>query len=83
MSRESLRRFFTAGGCCAQRGSACANVNTGDPVNPQTVFHLASVSKSLSATVVARIVGRKQIQWIDPILGHLPDFKYLKAFEAL
>jgi CubicO group peptidase (beta-lactamase class C family) len=67
---------------CA-KGFGVRDVNTGVPVNAQTVFHLASVSKSPSATVVARIVGRKQIQWIDPILGHLPDFKYLKAFEAL
>ncbi len=57
------------------KGFGVRDVNTGVPVNAQTVFHLASVSKSLSATVVARIVGRKRIQWIDPILGHLPDFK--------
>jgi CubicO group peptidase (beta-lactamase class C family) len=38
------------------------------------VFHLASVSKPLSATVVAAIVSAKKIAWDDPINRHLPSF---------
>ena len=57
------------------KGFGVRDVTTGVPVNAQTVFHLASVSKSLSATVVARIVGRNRIQWDDPIIGHLRDFR--------
>jgi CubicO group peptidase (beta-lactamase class C family) len=57
------------------KGFGVRDVRTGVPVNAQTVFHLASVSKSLSATVVARIVGRKRIEWDDPIIGHFPDFR--------
>jgi CubicO group peptidase (beta-lactamase class C family) len=56
------------------KGFGVRDVKTGIPVNAQTVFHLASVSKSLSSTVVAGIVGRKQIQWADPIIEHLPNF---------
>lgn len=55
-------------------GFGVADVRTGAPVNARTVFHLASVSKSLSSTVVAGIVGRKLIRWSDPIVGHLRDF---------
>jgi CubicO group peptidase (beta-lactamase class C family) len=56
------------------KGFGVRDVDTGMPVNARTVFHLASVSKSLSATIVAGVVGRKHIQWSDPIIKHLPNF---------
>ena len=46
---------------------------TGEPVTAETVFHLASVSKPLSATVVAGLVG-DHLAWADPVAGHLPSF---------
>ena len=56
------------------KGFGVRNVRTGAPVNPRTVFHLASVSKSLSSAVVARLVGRKRVRWTDPIVRYLPKF---------
>src|SRR3981081_2433945 len=53
------------------KGFGVRDIGTGAPVNAQTVFHLASVSKSLSATIVAGIVGRNHIQWSDPIVDRL------------
>lgn len=48
-----------------------------DPANmvdADTVFQLASVSKSLTATVVARQVGVKSVSWDTPIVEKLPWF---------
>ena len=48
-----------------------------DPANrvdPDTVFQLASVSKSLAATVVAQQVGAKAVSWDTPIVEKLPWF---------
>jgi CubicO group peptidase (beta-lactamase class C family) len=56
------------------KGFGVRDIDTGVPVDAETVFHLASVSKSLSSTVVAGLVGRKAVQWADPIVVHLPDF---------
>jgi CubicO group peptidase (beta-lactamase class C family) len=56
------------------KGFGVRDIDTGVPVDSKTVFHLASVSKSLSSTVVAGLVGRKAVQWADPIVSHLPDF---------
>lgn len=50
-------------------GDAAAN-----KVGPDTVFQLASVSKSLSATVVAHQVGVNAIGWDTPVVGKLPWF---------
>jgi CubicO group peptidase (beta-lactamase class C family) len=56
------------------KGFGVRDIRTGVPVDARTVFHLASVSKSLSSTIVAGIVGRRLIQWSDPIVKHLPKF---------
>jgi len=56
------------------KGFGVRDVNSAARVDPATVFHLASVSKPLSSTVVAGAVGRKVIEWTDPIVAHLPTF---------
>ena len=57
------------------KGFGVRDVNAGGDVTPQTVFRLASVSKPLSATVVAGIVGRSKVKWSDPVVKHLPGFR--------
>jgi len=56
------------------KGFGVRDVNAKARVNASTVFHLASVSKPLSSTVVAGVVGKKVIKWTDPIVAHLPSF---------
>lgn len=56
------------------KGFGVRDVDTGDPVDARTVFHLASVSKPLSATVLAGLVGRKVVSWNGPIVHSLPWF---------
>ncbi|WP_127089323.1 serine hydrolase [Aquabacter cavernae] len=49
----------------------------GEPakIDPDTVFQLASLSKSLSGTVVARQVGAGMVKWDTPLVSHLPWFQ--------
>jgi CubicO group peptidase (beta-lactamase class C family) len=56
------------------KGFGVKNVKTGDKVDPDTVFQLASLSKPLSATVVAHQVGTNAISWDTPIVSKLPWF---------
>jgi CubicO group peptidase (beta-lactamase class C family) len=44
------------------------------PVDADTVFQLASLSKSVSATVLARQIGLGGIAWNTPLTRHLPWF---------
>ncbi|MGI9579321.1 MAG: serine hydrolase [Microthrixaceae bacterium] len=46
-----------------------------DPVDANTVFQIASLSKPLGATVVAGLVGDGQVAWDDEVIEHLPDFE--------
>ena len=55
-------------------GFGVAKVGTERPVTPDTVFQIASISKSISATIAAIAVSRGAIDWDDPIAHHLPNF---------
>jgi CubicO group peptidase (beta-lactamase class C family) len=44
------------------------------PVDANTVFQLASVSKPIAATVVARAVGERRADWNGRISRYLPSF---------
>ncbi|MGH7911042.1 MAG: serine hydrolase [Candidatus Dormibacteraceae bacterium] len=56
------------------KGFGVRKVGTGQAVNTDTVFELASVSKSVSASVVAGAIGQKVVSWSDPVVAHLPGF---------
>lgn len=45
------------------------------PVDPDTVFQIASVSKPFTSTVLAALVGDGTIGWDDKIIGHDPEFR--------
>jgi CubicO group peptidase (beta-lactamase class C family) len=49
------------------------------PVDADTVFQLASVSKAVGATVVARAVGEHVVAWDEPVRRHLPGFRLKRA----
>lgn len=44
-------------------------------VDANTVFQLASISKPLGSSVVARVAERKGFNWDDPVVKHLPWFR--------
>ncbi len=41
-----------------------------DPVDPDTVFQLASLSKPVTSTVIGALVGDGLVGWDDPIVAH-------------
>ncbi|MBT8162757.1 MULTISPECIES: serine hydrolase [Arthrobacter] len=56
------------------KGFGVREVGKPDKIGPDTVFKLASVSKPLASTVVAGVVGRKLIQWTDPVIKYDTGF---------
>ena len=47
---------------------------SGDPITSQTLFKIASNSKAMTATVLARLVQQGALRWDDPVVEHLPHF---------
>lgn len=56
------------------KGFGVKEVGGNDPVDPDTVFQLASMSKSVGATVVAHQVGKQLASWEQPIRKIWPWF---------
>jgi CubicO group peptidase (beta-lactamase class C family) len=56
------------------KGFGVKDVRNDEKVDPDTVFQIASLSKPLSATVVAHQVGVNAIGWDTPIVAKLPWF---------
>jgi CubicO group peptidase (beta-lactamase class C family) len=54
--------------CCG-----VADVTTGDPVTPETRFSVGSLTKSMVATVVARLAEAGLLSLDDPPVAHLPE----------
>ena len=56
------------------RGFGETVAGSGDPVTTDTLFKIASNSKAMTATVLARLVQAGKLRWDDPVTKHLPDF---------
>lgn len=55
-------------------GFGQANLDTAEPVDADTLFQLASVSKPVGATVISALIGRGHLAWDDLVVDHLPGF---------
>ena len=47
---------------------------SGERIRPDTLFKIASNSKAMTATVLARLVQAGRLRWDDPVVEHLPHF---------
>jgi beta-lactamase class C len=63
------------------KGFGLRDTKKPDSIDTRTVFRLGSVSKSVTATLVAVLVDEGVLHWDDPVIKYLPDF-HLKSEEA-
>ena len=61
------------------RGYGYAQIELGVPVTPNTVFHVASVSKQFTAMAVTMLAAEEALSLDDPVQAHLefvPEFEH-------
>jgi CubicO group peptidase (beta-lactamase class C family) len=51
------------------------NLETGKPIDTDTLFEIASNSKAMTATLLARLVEEGKLHWDDPVTKYLPSFQ--------
>lgn len=56
------------------KGYGLRELGQPEPVDADTVFQIASLSKAISGTIVARQVGSTDLDWTTPVQSLLPDF---------
>lgn len=66
VSREQLIHVATAGHTTAARQR---------PIDTNTTFRMASVSKTFAANLVGVLAGDGKLRWDDPVVRYVPDFK--------
>jgi CubicO group peptidase (beta-lactamase class C family) len=52
-----------------------ADVTTGDPITSETAFSVASLTKSMVSTVVARLAQAGRLSLDDPVAVHVPEVR--------
>ncbi len=57
------------------KGYGVRKIGTQERVDPNTVFQVASVSKSIASSVVAAAVTDGKVKWNEPIVDALPWFR--------
>lgn len=57
------------------KGYGVRKVGEDAKVDADTVFQIASLSKSISATVVAHAVGQNRVSWDTPLVQYMPWFE--------
>jgi len=62
-------------GVITTRGLGVTNVNEPLPVTGETVFPIASISKTFAATMIMRLVEQGKLDLKAPVRKYLPDFK--------
>ncbi|MEO8366779.1 MAG: serine hydrolase [Pseudoxanthomonas sp.] len=50
-------------------------VGSGEKIDTQTLFKIASNSKAMTASVLARLVDAGELRWDDPVTQYLPAFR--------
>lgn len=58
-----------------ERGFGVRTVDRRAPVDAQTLFGIASLSKSFASATVAKLVTDGRMDWDDPVVDHLPWFR--------
>jgi CubicO group peptidase (beta-lactamase class C family) len=55
-------------------GFGVRNIKTEEPVTPNTRFYLNSVTKSMTATMLAKLVDKGLLEWKQPVVDIMPSF---------
>lgn len=82
-AEKSLKEWGTPGMAVAivvgdktvyAKGFGVREVGGSDPVTPETLFQIGSISKSFTSALVGQLVDEKKIAWTDPVLETVPGF---------
>jgi CubicO group peptidase (beta-lactamase class C family) len=64
------------------RGYGLRKLGDDAAVDGQTVFHIASISKTFTATAVAILVDEGKLAWDDPVIKYVPEFQLSDPYRT-
>jgi CubicO group peptidase (beta-lactamase class C family) len=57
------------------RGHGVREIGRPDPVDPDTLFQIASLTKAFTAAALGILVDEGKLDWDDPVIDYLPEFR--------
>ena len=66
----------------AAKGYGVRELGKPELVDENTMFDAASLSKSLTAAVIATLVDEGKMRWDDPIRRHLPEIEFADPYRT-
>lgn len=63
-----------------RRTAGTRRVDSGEDIDTQTLFKIASNSKAMTAALLARLVDAGKLRWDDPVIRHLPQLRMRDAW---
>ena len=60
----------------ATKGYGVRKLGTADPVDADTIFDIASLTKSYTAAAIASLVDEKKLDWDTPVRNYLPKLEF-------
>jgi len=64
------------------QGYGVSSIETQQPIDMDSIFPIASITKVFLATVVAQFVDQGLLSWDDTIISHLPYFEVEDAYAT-
>ena len=64
------------------KGYGVRTLGKPERVDGDTVFDIASISKSFTASVIATLVDEGKMRWDDPVRRHLPTFELADPYRT-
>lgn len=64
------------------KGYGVIDINKPDKVDPDTIFQLASVTKTFTAAALGIQVQNKKMKWDDEVIQHLPAFALKEPYAT-
>ena len=58
-----------------KKGYGVKDLETGEPVTPETIFQIGSTSKAFTSFLVGQLVDQGIINWKDRVVEHFPEFQ--------
>jgi CubicO group peptidase (beta-lactamase class C family) len=58
------------------KGFGVRRIGASDPVTPDTLFAICSVTKTFTSAALAILADERKLQWDDPVRKHLPYFRF-------
>ena len=62
------------------KGFGVTHINTGNKVNKDTLFGIASNTKAFTSAALAKLVDEGKLSWDDKVIDHLPEFQLYDAY---